>query len=214
MSMDRQDLAGPRAGRKRVRATLSLTARKARTPSGASRAGAATVVSAAVTAQSACGSSPGTSPSDAAPGVAAPAGGAIISRVKSAPGAISYVGVSYQSPVTNAGEGEAALGNSSGNFVLPTSRAIQAALASITSTPANETISLINGPAGQAYPIINYEYALVNTSQPSATRAQDLRAFLSWAITSGTAQLARVNFQPLPSSIVTLSAAQIAKTKD
>ena len=148
------------------------------------------------------------------PGAIAAAGSdAIVSRVKSAPGAVSYVGVSYLSRVINAGEGEAALGNSSGNFVLPTPRAIQAALGSFTSTPANETISLINGAAGQAYPVINYEYAVVNTSQPSAARALDLRAFLSWAVTSGTAQLARVNFQPLPSPIVTLSAAQIAKIK-
>ena len=111
------------------------------------------------------------------------------------------------------GEGEAALGNSSGNFVLPTARAIQAALASFTSTPASETISLVDGSAAQAYPIINYEYAVVNTSQPSATRAQDLRAFLTWAVTSGTAQLARVNFQPLPPPVVTLSDAQIARIR-
>ena len=136
---------------------------------------------------------------------------AIISSVKSAPGAIGYVGVSYLSQVTNATEGEAALGNSAGSFVLPTARAIQAALASFTNTPASETISLVNGSAAQAYPIVNYEYAVVNTSQPSATRAQDLRAFLTWAVTSGREQLGQVNFQPLPSSIVTLSDAQIAK---
>ena len=94
-----------------------------------------------------------------------------------------------------------------------TGRAIQAALASFTSTPASETISLVNGSAAQAYPIINYEYAVVNTSQPSATRAQDLRAFLNWAISTGTPQLAQVNFQPLPPSVVTLSQAQIAKIK-
>jgi phosphate transport system substrate-binding protein len=405
MGVDRKDLAEPRVGRRRVRATLSLTAGKARMPSGASRAGTAAVVAAAALALSACGSSPGTSPSDVAPAVAAPAAAvqsapaaasltlsetgsslmaplfsfwapayhsrfsqvtlrprvsssgegisaaaagtvdigtsdaylspatlatytglvniplavaalmvvynvpgigssahlrlngqvlaqmftgkisrwddpaitalnpgvklpgaaivpvhradssgstflftsylnaqdplgwnssrigttvawpglpgaigatgsdAIISRVKSAPGAVSYVGVSYLSQVSSAGEGEAALGNSSGNFVLPTPRAILAALDSFTNTPANETISLINGSAGQAYPIINYEYAVVNTSQLSATRAQDLRAFLSWAVTSGTAQLARVNFEPLPAPIVTLSAAQIAEIK-
>ena len=138
---------------------------------------------------------------------------AIISRVKSVPGAIGYVGVSYLSQVSSADEGEAALGNSSGNFVLPTARAIQAALASFTSTPASETISLVDGSAAQAYPIINYEYAVVNTSQPSATRAQDLRAFLTWAVTSGTAQLARVNFQPLPPPVVTLSDAQIARIR-
>jgi phosphate transport system substrate-binding protein len=138
---------------------------------------------------------------------------AIVSRVKSAPGAIGYVGVSYLSQVMDANEGEAALGNSSGNFVLPAARAIQAALASFTNTPASETISLINGAAAQAYPIINYEYAVVNASQPSATRAQDLRAFLTWAVTSGTAQLAKVNFQPLPPSVITLPDAQIARIK-
>ena len=38
-------------------------------------------------------------------------------------------------------------------------------------------------------------------------------AALARAITSGIAQLARVNFEPLPPSIVTLSTAQIAKIK-
>jgi ABC-type phosphate transport system substrate-binding protein len=65
----------------------------------------------------------------------------------------------------------------------------------------------------QVYPIINYEYAIVSISQPSATRARDLRAFLTWAIRTGTVQLAQVNFQPLPPSVVTLPQAQIAKTK-
>ena len=97
--------------------------------------------------------------------------------------------------------------------VLPTASTIQAGLASFTNTPANETISLINGSGAGVYPIINYEYAIVSTSQASATRAQDLRAFLNWAISTGTGQLAQVNFQPLPPSAVTLSQAQIAKIK-
>ena len=54
---------------------------------------------------------------------------------------------------------------------------------------------------------------LVSISQASATLAQDLRAFLSWAISTGSAQLAQVNFQPLPPSVVMLSLAQIAKIK-
>jgi len=135
----------------------------------------------------------------------------IVSEVGSVSGSIGYVGVSYLDQVTQAREGEAELGNSSGNYLLPTASAIQAALSSFANTPASETISLVNGSGAQAYPIVNYEYAVVNTAQPSATRAEDLRAFLSWAITGGTAQLARVHFQPLPDSIVTLSVAQIAK---
>ena len=55
--------------------------------------------------------------------------------------------------------------------------------------------------------------AIVSVSQASATQAQDLRAFLSWAISTGSAQLAQVNFQPLPPSVLTLSQAQIAKIK-
>ena len=137
----------------------------------------------------------------------------MIGSVKSASGSIGYVGVSYLSQVRAAGEGEAALGNSAGGYVLPAAGAIRAALASFTNTPASETISLVNGSGAQAYPIVNYEYAIVSTAQTSAVRAQDLRAFLGWAITSGAAQLARVNFQPLPSSVVTLSGAQIAKIK-
>jgi phosphate transport system substrate-binding protein len=137
----------------------------------------------------------------------------IVSAVASAPGSIGYVGVSYLSAVTKAGEDEIALGNSSGNYVLPSATTIQAGLASFTNTPPNETISLINGSGGQVYPIINYEYAVVNVSQPSATLAQDLRAFLNWAISSGTAELAQVNFQPLPTSVVTLSRAQIAEIR-
>jgi phosphate transport system substrate-binding protein len=137
----------------------------------------------------------------------------VISAVRAQPGSIGYVGVSYLSTVTGDGEGEVALGNSAGLYVLPTASTIQAGLASFTNTPANETMSLINGSGAEVYPIINYEYAIVSISQASATRAQDLRAFLNWAITTGTAQLAQVHFQPLPPSVVTLSQTQIAKIR-
>jgi phosphate transport system substrate-binding protein len=143
--------------------------------------------------------------------IGATGSGGIVSGVKSTPDSISYVGVSYLSKVTAANEGEAAVGNSSGSFVLPNTSSIDAALSAFTSTPANEAISLINASGATAYPIINYEYAIVSTSQSSSTLAQDIQAFLYWAVTSGTTQLASVNFQPLPASVVTLSEAQIAK---
>jgi len=146
-------------------------------------------------------------------GTGASGSSGIIGAVHDTPGAIGYAGVSYLSAVTGDGEGEVALGNAAGSYVLPTPGSIQAGLASFTNTPANETISLINGSGAGVYPIINYEYAIVSTTQASPTRAQDLRAFLTWAISTGTAQLAQVNFQPLPASVVLLSQAQIAKIK-
>jgi ABC-type phosphate transport system substrate-binding protein len=87
-----------------------------------------------------------------------------------------------------------------GQYVLPTAATIGAAVASfVSATPSNETISMVDGPAAAGYPTVNYEYAIVNASQPSATRARDIKAFLHWAITTGNAAqyLDQVRFQPL-----------------
>ena len=135
-------------------------------------------------------------------GLAACSGGAV--SPPSAPAASS------PAPPTTPASGPR---QSAGNFKLPTASTIQAGLASFTNTPANETMSLINGSGADVFPIINYEYAIVSISQASAALAQDRRAFLSWAISTGRAQLAQVNFQALPPSVVMLSLAQIAKIK-
>ena len=100
------------------------------------------------------------------------------------PGCVAYVGLSYARQAT--GLGEAQLQNRAGNYELPSDASIPAAvLPFVSSTPPNETISMIDGPAAQGYPIVNYEYAVVSTRQPTAARARDLRAFLHWVITAG-----------------------------
>jgi phosphate transport system substrate-binding protein len=72
---------------------------------------------------------------------------------------------------------------------------------------------MINGSAAGSYPIVNYEYGIVSTRQHSAAKAQTLKAFLHWAITTGNAPayLSKVNFQPLPSPVVSISSALIAR---
>ena len=74
---------------------------------------------------------------------------------------------------------------------------------------------MINGPAPAGYPIVNYEYAIVTTRQPSAAKARDLQAFLHWAITTGNSAqfLGQVRFQPLPGAVVSLANAQIAQIR-
>lgn len=72
---------------------------------------------------------------------------------------------------------------------IPRGGAAGRALAAITLTLAALTLAACSSPG------------------PSACRGSARRR------TSGAAQLARVNFQPLPSSVVTLSGAQIAKIK-
>ena len=76
----------------------------------------------------------------------------------------------------------------------------------------DQVVSLINGPAADGYPIVNYEYAVVYSSQKDPAVAQTIQAFLHWAVTDGDAPsyLNQFHFQPLPASVAKLSDAQIA----
>jgi len=140
--------------------------------------------------------------------------GGMVDGCKATPGCVAYIGISYLKKTDAAGLGEAQVANASGKYLLPDSSTISAEAASFVSkTPANESLSLINGPAANGYPIINYEYAIVNSKQSAPAAAQDVQAFLHWALTTGNSMsyLSQVQFQPLPASVVKLSDAQIAK---
>jgi phosphate transport system substrate-binding protein len=129
-------------------------------------------------------------------------------------GCVAYIGISYLSGALAAGLGEAQLANSLGQYELPTAATISSAVTSfVSSTPTNETISMVDGPASGGYPIVNFEYAIVSAHQPSATRARDIKAFLHWAITTGNSAqyLGQVRFEPLPATVVSLSDDQIAR---
>ena len=131
-------------------------------------------------------------------------------------GCVAYIGISFQNAANQAQLGEAALLNTANQPELPNKTSIDAAVASfVSSTPPNETISMIDGPASTGYPIVNYEYAIVSTQQRSATAARDLKAFLHWIITTGNSlpYLGSSQFQPLPGPVVSLSDAQIAKIR-
>jgi phosphate transport system substrate-binding protein len=129
------------------------------------------------------------------------------------PGCIAYIGISYKSDTTKAGLGEAQVANGGGQYELPSATTIATAAASFATIPASGAISLIDSSASGAYPIINYEYAIVNTTQPSATMAQDIKALLYWAITTGNSSkyLSQVSFQPLPQAALSASEALIEK---
>jgi phosphate transport system substrate-binding protein len=127
-------------------------------------------------------------------------------------GCIAYIGVSYLSETAKDGLGEGEVANKSGQYSQPTSKAITQALATFSgSTPASGGQSLINGTAG--YAIINYEYAIVKASQPSSAQAAAIKKFLLWGITSGanSKYLTPVNFEPLPSNVVTIATNLINK---
>jgi phosphate transport system substrate-binding protein len=140
--------------------------------------------------------------------------GGMVTGCAQTPGCVAYIGVSYLDQASQKGLGEAQLGNASGNYLLPDPQSIQAEAAGFASqTPANQVISLINGPAADGYPIVNYEYAIVYSGQKDAATAQTMQAFLHWAVTDGSSPsfLDQVHMQPLPAAVAKLSDAQIAK---
>ncbi|MGH3562580.1 MAG: phosphate ABC transporter substrate-binding protein PstS, partial [Mycobacterium sp.] len=140
--------------------------------------------------------------------------GGMVTGCAGAPGCVAYIGISFLDQANQKGLGEAQLGNASGNYLLPDPKSIQAGAAGFASkTPENQAISLIDGSDPDGYPIVNYEYAIVNTGQKDAATAQTLQAFLHWAVTDGNdaSFLDKVHFQPLPDSVVKQSVAQIAK---
>jgi phosphate transport system substrate-binding protein len=138
----------------------------------------------------------------------------MVSSCAAHPGCVAYIGISYLQQASAAGLGEARLFNSSGNYVLPDATSISTAAESFAEvTPAVGTISLIGSLAPDAYPIVNYEYAIVNTRQASAAKAATIKALLNWILTQGssTAYLAQVGFRPLPPQVTAIADALIAR---
>ncbi|HMD02157.1 MAG TPA: phosphate ABC transporter substrate-binding protein PstS [Candidatus Baltobacteraceae bacterium] len=129
---------------------------------------------------------------------------------------LAYIGISFLTQTNAAGLGYAALRNRDGKFVLPSPESIGAAVsATVERTPRDARISLIDAPGAASYPIINYEYAIVKPQQADKAVAADLKKFLDWTIAPDGGQrqdyLSGVHFVPLPSSIVNISRAQIAR---
>lgn len=140
----------------------------------------------------------------------------MITAAQGNPYSIAYIGSSYQDAIEKAGLGIALLENHDGKFVPPDAKTAAAAAAvMVPKTPKDQRISLIFAPGPDSYPIINYEYALVTSKQPSADMAAALRKFFTWAISPGGGNAAnfmeQVHFVPLPDAVAKLSADQIAK---
>jgi phosphate transport system substrate-binding protein len=115
-------------------------------------------------------------------------------------GCIAYIGISYLTRATAAGLGTASLADSSGTFEAPTNLSIDSAVASFPALTASGAESLINSSSG--YPIVNYEYAIVKRTQPSAAEASAIKAFLDWIETTGDtpAFVSAFGFRPMPTA--------------
>jgi phosphate transport system substrate-binding protein len=149
-------------------------------------------------------------------GIGAEGNPGMVNALKGTPYSIAYIGISFKNATDAAKLGEAKLENRAGNFVLPDAASVTAAVTATSGkTPPDQRISLIFAAGAQSYPIINYEYAIVESQQPSPAVATALKAFLGWTVSPDGGNAAKflqpVGFLPLPAPIAKLSRAQIAR---
>jgi phosphate transport system substrate-binding protein len=149
-------------------------------------------------------------------GVGAEGNPGMVNASKGTPYSIAYIGISFKKATDQAGLGEALLKNKSGKFVLPNPTTVGAAVKAMAAkTPADERLSLIFAPGAKSYPIVNYEYSIINMKQRDSATAKALKEFLSWASSpkGGNAPhyMRAVGFVPLPPAILELSQRQIEK---
>jgi phosphate transport system substrate-binding protein len=149
-------------------------------------------------------------------GVGANGNPGMVQACQQTPYSIAYIGVSFHAQVAKADLGTAMLKNRAGKFLLPTPKTVSAAADGlIAKTPADERLSLVFAPGAESYPIINYEYAIVNAKQANPEQAKAIKEFLGWAVESDGGNAAKyldaVRFIALPKHIQELSKAQIAK---
>jgi phosphate transport system substrate-binding protein len=137
----------------------------------------------------------------------------MLQTLQQTPYSIAYIGISYHAEIAEASLGTASLKSYSGEFLLPTPESIAAAAAALgPRTPADQRLTLVNAPGANAYPLINYEYAIVSTKQADPAVATAIRKFLLWAIAPDEANEKYLNdahFIALPAHIWVLSHDQI-----
>lgn len=113
-------------------------------------------------------------------------------------GGITYVDAAYSIQNDFA---YAALRNRAGNFVLPDTAAVAAAAAAVQAIPSDNAISIVDPPASaaDAYPLSTFTYAIAPEKSP---KADLLRPFFTYAVSSGQEFAPRLEFAKLPQKIV------------
>jgi len=131
-------------------------------------------------------------------GIGAPGNAGVSSTVQRTEGAVGYVEVGY---ALAAGFPLPFVKNQAGNYVKPETANVSAAASgrTLSSDPQKLAMSIVNGPAAEAYPIAGYTYILVRKdTYKDVEKAQALSDFIYWGLTIGQGATVRLGYAPLP----------------
>lgn len=129
--------------------------------------------------------------------------------IKQSPGSIGYMELAYAEQ--NALK-YASIRNKAGNFVAPSVEATTAAAAgALDALKKDVRATIINAPGDATYPIASFTYLLVYEDTGNAEKAQALKDFLNWALTSGQEMAKELTYAPLPDAVVTINQEKVEK---
>ncbi|HEV2169623.1 MAG TPA: phosphate ABC transporter substrate-binding protein PstS [Candidatus Binatus sp.] len=131
----------------------------------------------------------------------------VTALVQQTPGAIGYIELIY---ALNNHIPFAQLQNKAGNWVTASLDGVTAAAASAAGNiPADFRVSITDAPGADAYPISSFTYLLVYQKQSNKEIGDQIKKFLSWALTEGQKNAPELKYAPLPAEVVQKETAQI-----
>jgi phosphate transport system permease protein/phosphate transport system substrate-binding protein len=144
-------------------------------------------------------------------GIGAPGNEGVANAVKGTQNTIGYIELAYALTTKMP---YAFLQNQAGKFIEPSISSTEAAVsASAPNLPKGDqpwdSVSLVNAPGADSYPIASFSYLLVYkelSTNPSINdaKAKALVDFISWAITDGQKFANKLGYVPLPDQVVKL----------
>jgi phosphate transport system substrate-binding protein len=131
--------------------------------------------------------------------------------VRQSPGSIGYVELIY------AVQNKISYGqvqNAKNEFVKASVESVTAAAAAAApNMPADFRVSITDAAGAGAYPISSFTWLLLYEDPKDKVQGQAMVDFMRWALTDGQKYSAALGYAPLPSSVIQLETAALAKIK-
>jgi phosphate transport system substrate-binding protein len=135
----------------------------------------------------------------------------VAGAVRQTPGSIGYVELIYalQNKIAYG-----AVRSMDGEFVQATIDSVAAAAsAAATQMPPDFRVSITNAPGKGVYPISSFTWILLYESPRDKERSRTMVDFMKWALTDGQKFAGDLGYAPLPTGVVELEQAALAKVK-
>ena len=88
-----------------------------------------------------------------------------------------------------------------------------AAAGAAANMPADFRVSITNAPGKDAYPISSFTWLLLYENPKDKAQAKVMIDVVKWALTDGQKYCADLGYAPLPSNVVKMEMAALAKIK-